>query len=761
MADNDTPTLRVVLDTLLNSKGFDEFQKRAADVVKTGNQLKDTGDGLTSAFKGFGDQFEQLGSRLVSGLAIYALVRESIEGIKSAVTAAVAEQSALQEFDAVNKELFKSTTENTAANREWLDSVSQASGKTKAELVPAYNTLAAISKDSAEAQVLLQTALGLAARGFGTAEENVTSLARSMQSGAATGRGDFRRMLQESIDKAGSFEGGLRDLITRFGDAGAAVDTLAMRQGRLKASMEDAKAAIGEGAAVLMTHLAPALEKVMMLFGMIYGGIQSFIIGAGRFFTTLGEIVGGVIDKVTFGHTHINAAMRSMSDSLAELQKSNSESTTRMLEGIDSAFHKTTDQLVTGTKTGANAAKEAAEASAKAVQTALMETYKQEIADARNSGKTQIEVLTDVRNIYQTMEHDKRLSVSQRTAAETEAAGLTKRLAVETEAAEKKARQEAFLDAKAHLEAEELTEQQYHKAYLKLLEDRMIHEKLAGREYDELMKEMKQARDTVLKDNLESDKKEEEAETKSIELRLKTLIAYFQKIKGLRSTDYTAEIQAIQTILKTEKMSAEERTKLEAQLQQLKIQNSQAMIAQDQKAADEALGVAAEAFGQSKGIAIAQVVVNTAAAVAKIWGQTGIYAVIAEVAAIAMGAAQIAKIESATPSGGKGGKGFDDPVNDYAAALGGERWAVDFTKNFAGGMASAFGRMQGGPAHNTTTRYGDNNHNVAIHLRGLMHVDPNSSASIRKLYRGIQKVATLDNRRTIGATAVRRYGGLA
>ncbi len=100
------------------------------------------------------------------------------------------------------------------------------------------------------------------------------------------------------------------------------------------------------------------------------------------------------------------------------------------------------------------------------------------------------------------------------------------------------------------------------------------------------------------------------------------------------------------------------------------------------------------AFGNSKAAAIASVIINTAEAIMKEEAQLGVWALPAQIATAALGAAQIAKISGQDA-------GFDDPVNDSivegAFRKFGRGWATDMTQLAARGALRGFGEgLHGG-----------------------------------------------------------------
>ncbi len=155
--------------------------------------------------------------------------------------------------------------------------------------------------------------------------------------------------------------------------------------------------------------------------------------------------------------------------------------------------------------------------------------------------------------------------------------------------------------------------------------------------------------------------------------------------------------------------------------------------------ANAAIGLAGQLFGQSKGLAIAQAVINTYEGATKALAQGGIYGPILAAVVIAAGLVQVAKISSTNPDRTQG-SGFDDPRNDRAAYLGGRRWAADMIGEFTKGVSSGWSAgMTGGMTQNTTN---DNRRTINVHMHGAGLIDPSNMQAMKNFKRSLDLIDT-------------------
>lgn len=183
--------------------------------------------------------------------------------------------------------------------------------------------------------------------------------------------------------------------------------------------------------------------------------------------------------------------------------------------------------------------------------------------------------------------------------------------------------------------------------------------------------------------------------------------------------------------LAMKKAGAKEEARIEKELDK---QRADAMDAQTQRIKDQALlekevakekaqmqmrlasaavGLGRALFGESKELALADALINTAAAIVEASPNVWLMAF-----AAVSGAAQIAKIQSVQPSGSGDvtvGKGFDNAQYDAAAVAGGRRWAMDMVGKFGSGASAGWSEgMRGAGRGNTYDNRSTNNYNISV-----------------------------------------------
>lgn len=183
--------------------------------------------------------------------------------------------------------------------------------------------------------------------------------------------------------------------------------------------------------------------------------------------------------------------------------------------------------------------------------------------------------------------------------------------------------------------------------------------------------------------------------------------------------------------------------------------------------ARQGLALARGAFGESKGLAIAEATMNTyeGAVVAfragvEAMASTGPGAIAAPVVgaafaalAVATGIKNIQEIQKADPSQGSG---FDDPKNDMVAYIGGQRWAKDYARHWTNGINAGMGDvnagMTAGGAKGPNYTYnidrpGQVVSNRSISVGAMPLVDTGRSEVIRDLSVALKAVENLDSDR--------------
>lgn len=166
--------------------------------------------------------------------------------------------------------------------------------------------------------------------------------------------------------------------------------------------------------------------------------------------------------------------------------------------------------------------------------------------------------------------------------------------------------------------------------------------------------------------------------------------------------------------------------------------------------ADAAIGAGYAVFGESKGIAIAEAIINTAKGATAAYPNFVLMALI-----IASGLAQVAKIRSTEPSGGGDatqGKGFDVPSYDAAAVAGGRRWAMDMVGKWGAGASAGWAEGMAGAGRGSTTY--DNRSTVNLHMSVAGFLDPSDQHQMAKFARNLAVVnKTVEGQRRTARTS--------
>ena len=159
------------------------------------------------------------------------------------------------------------------------------------------------------------------------------------------------------------------------------------------------------------------------------------------------------------------------------------------------------------------------------------------------------------------------------------------------------------------------------------------------------------------------------------------------------------------------------------------------------------LGALQTIFGANKQFAIAEALINTYEAITQALTLPFPMNFIVAGLVGAAGFMQVRNIQKAEPGssgggagfgGGGGGKGFDDPINDRMAYLGGRRWAADYVRETSRGMADGMRTLNpiGAAQQSVTTTTYDHSTGQVIHVHGAL-ID---SDSLRTLSRKLAQV---------------------
>jgi hypothetical protein len=216
-----------------------------------------------------------------------------------------------------------------------------------------------------------------------------------------------------------------------------------------------------------------------------------------------------------------------------------------------------------------------------------------------------------------------------------------------------------------------------------------------------------------------------EAETKALEDEIKKQITYEEKLdkwrEGLREKKRKADQADVDQAIADAEKVAKQKVKLE------------------ELAANAAVSILGDVFGNTKEVAIIQALINTAVGATKAYDQLGIFGYAGAALVIAAGMAQVAAISSQNYSGKSVSGGFDDPANDRMAYLTGHRWAEDMVQQISAGWGS-------GLKGSTTNITNDYSQRTTVQASGLL-VNSADRNSLMNLQRGLDMVNLTVGRR--------------
>jgi hypothetical protein len=194
---------------------------------------------------------------------------------KSAVKAAAADEKAQKQLALALKNV--GLGRDVAASEEFINKLSREFGVIDDQLRPAYQTLAVATRDSAEAQKLLQIALDISAS-TGKDLGSVTSALSKAFLGNNTALAKLGVGISKADLKAGKFDDIMNKLAKTFkGAASQSANTFSGKMDRLAVSIDNAKEILGQG----------LIDSVMILTGST--GIEELQIKIENFATSASE----------------------------------------------------------------------------------------------------------------------------------------------------------------------------------------------------------------------------------------------------------------------------------------------------------------------------------------------------------------------------------------------------------------------------------------------------------------------------------------
>jgi hypothetical protein len=690
MADEEKVAL--LIEALLSNESVKKF---VDDAKKAGEDAaKGLGDGSK---KGGGEPFKEQSAALgdlkgqITGMITqYIALSAAISYVGDSFHKALQEQKTNSQIIGNMQALTSATLEQAEATVKMLDAAELASGIDKDRLAPALNELAASTENLEQAQEGVRISAGAAARGLGTLEGNARILAMALETGVIPKKQAFGKVLLNLKEKTGSLDGAIKELNTRYGDAGQAVDTAAMQVERSKIQWDNAKEAIGGMVQGIVMTLMPALKWVAMAIAGVVGVLK--LLGSGfmaemKAIKLFGEVATMVFTgQFAEAGKHAQKGMEEIKDSfMADL-----EAVGDSIDAVSNSFDK-----MTGKMGGAAADK-----------------FKPGHGKKEKGDDDKVKV--NLGSADMGIENGK------------------------SWADEELKKNEAVLESKRiMMEYMSKSEEDYNKELLKILDARIL---LYADNDDERYKLLLQKKQLEKKMEDDADKAKAKAIISADSAIKNKDIARLKELKA----GYAADLKNFKGSIKEKEKLLKELGKVEAAL-------AKASKKSNREGAADAINVAAGMFKENKELAIAAAIMNTYEGAARAFAdyQFPMSAVIAALT-VAGGLMQVKEIQSQDPSKGSG---FDDPQNDLAAEIGGARWAKDFTKKFGSramkGMEDELGG--GGGTTNNYHQYqpGQTVRTTNVNVGAVPLVDTGKDQMMRELASGIRTYINLDGERDV------------
>lgn len=698
MGAGDTPGLDILLRAILDAKGFEDLKTQMRQVIQDQQDAKPP----TNDFR---DAINDLGMKVLAATGIVMGAAEAIGFMKSAFTEYVEASRLLDQFAAVNRSVGGALSESTEKNEAWLNSVELASGKTKSEIVPAYMKLVEVTGSVGQAQEVTQIALGASARGMGNAGEAATLLGRFLLKPDGPVRGHSALAFEiNNMVKAGiPAEQVMEKLRAKYGDAGSAVHNAGIEVDRAKVGWEHTKEAVGSLAKDLIVGLAPALKIVAEGIGGLISFFNYLLVPVKFVGMAIGQLGAALYHLITGQFKLVVGDLEDTWDKGVQIGKNAVKFNEEMMAKIDKAWDQHADALNTsGEKIKVTHKKDQVD-----MEAVELARYQNQIKWSKIAADGEINEIKELLRTYMAMSNDKALSDQARMDAAVKYREEQKRL---VEALDKVRRAQDQL----------------------------------AKDLDEFYAERKKETEKVEKDREKAYDKDAKDQIKHYQATHKNDLDYLKQYE-----------QFLATMVDEWQGSADEETRIseEAEKTHEEVLKQEAQFKNDVlNAGINALG---EAFGLGKELSIAQAIISTYAGADKALEQGGIYGAALAAVVIATGLANVAKIESTkgpTTSSFKGpAGGFDDPINDFAARMGGRKWAQDLIEQtgmgFREGLSGSWGGSSSSVTNNVSNRGGDRHMHAHIHA-GIF--DSSSDVQKRQLVKQLAPYFNiLDQGRTL------------
>jgi len=218
-----------------------------------------------------------------------------------------------------------------ASVASYLDKLALATGALKSELVPAFQTLAVATKDTADATTLLNLAMDVSAGSTNSLDSVVSALTKAYK-GNVGGLGKLNVGINKTMLETGDLQEIVAYLSKTFnGQAKTAADTYANRVLRIKTAVEDAQEAFGKGLVDSLTILTGSksideLQTKIITFGTEAGEafrkLAGFIKQNETSLKTFAAILAGMFigTKITAGIYTVIGVLKALNATMVVLR---------------------------------------------------------------------------------------------------------------------------------------------------------------------------------------------------------------------------------------------------------------------------------------------------------------------------------------------------------------------------------------------------------------------------------------------------------
>jgi len=251
-----------------------QYRDLVVRIVGDAKGMKKATKEAESGLDAFENRIGQLGSTLAGVFAGGALISFA----KQAADAALEDQRAQERLAKTLENVTGATRAQIAAVEDYISATESQYAVLDDELRPAFETLVRATKDTAQAQSLLQLALDVSA-GSGKSLQDVSVALVKAMGGQMRGLKDLGIQVKTTSGDTASFADVQAQLNAMFG--GQAAEAANSQTGQMKAlqiQYENTKEAIGRALLPVMLQLANVANSLFGWFNSLSSGTQQFLV---------------------------------------------------------------------------------------------------------------------------------------------------------------------------------------------------------------------------------------------------------------------------------------------------------------------------------------------------------------------------------------------------------------------------------------------------------------------------------------------------